>query len=39
MPNKEVEGRQWSGLKLKIKHFYRNRLIKAGSYRSATAFL
>lgn len=39
MPNKKVEGRQWSGLKLKIKHFYGNRLIKAASYRSATAFL
>lgn len=39
MTNKEVEGGQWSGLKLKIKRFYGNRLIKAASYRSATAFL
>lgn len=29
MPNKGVEGGHWSGLKLKIKHFYGNSLIRA----------
>lgn len=39
MPSKGVEGGHWSGLKLEIKHFYGNRLIKTACYTRATVFL